>query len=52
MQAAGALAGAAVTGVAYTCGITLPFWILAGTDLILLVLVLAGRRAGWKGFGG
>lgn len=52
MQAIGALAGAAVTGVAYTRGITLPFWILAGTDLIMLVLVLAGRRAGWKGFGG
>ncbi len=50
LQAVGAMLGAAVSGLAYSRSILLPWYIMAGADLSMLFLILAGRRAGLRGF--
>lgn len=50
LQAAGAMLGAAVSGAAYSKNILLPWYIMAGADFTMLVLILAGRRASLRGF--
>lgn len=48
--AVGLMMGSALAGFAYSKAIVLPFYLLAAADLAMLVLVLAGRRAGLRGF--
>lgn len=51
MQAIGALIAGGTAGLLYTRNITLPFWAMGATDLVMLILVTVGSRAKWRGFG-
>lgn len=51
MQAIGALIAGGTAGLLYTRNITLPFWAMGATDLVMLVLIIVGSRAKWRGFG-
>jgi hypothetical protein len=51
MQAIGALIAGGTAGLLYTRNITLPFWAMGATDLVMLVLIVVGSRAKWRGFG-
>ena len=51
MQAIGALVAGGTVGLLYTRNITLPFWAMGATELVMLILVIVGSRAKWRGFG-
>lgn len=50
MAALGGVAGAAVSGLAYSVNIMLPWYLVALGDLLLLVLTWTGSRAGLRGY--
>lgn len=47
---AGTALGNAVSGYVYLVGITVPFYLFAGAELVMMLLALAGLRAGLSGF--